>query len=322
MKKILLLGPLPPPLGGISVFLKRYKYQLEKEGHHVDVLDLFSMTKFQRLRMLLHFPLQQYDIIQLNYYSLKLPAFFWLRGVLNKTQWINHGWRERSMFGRFEKLAITATNFFLKRCRDFVLVSPHQAEFCKHNGIVLPKNIKIQSPFLPPPLEEEKDILKTFPSSVKDFIENRHPLLTANAFQIAFFNEEDLYGLDLCVELTHRLKKDFPNIGFLFALANETVHTDYLEKIKTRIQETGIEDNFCFMTGQREIWPLFKKATLALRPTNTDGNSVTIHEAIYFDCPILASDVCPRPPKTVLFKNRDIEDLYEKSKNILISQST
>lgn len=59
------------------------------------------------------------------------------------------------------------------------------------------------------------------------------------------------------------------------------------------------------------------KSDLFVRPTNTDGYSVSIAEVIYFKVPAIASDVCARPQGTVLFKSRDIDDFYLKVKDVL-----
>ncbi|MBL0721721.1 MAG: glycosyltransferase family 4 protein [Sulfurovum sp.] len=119
-------------------------------------------------------------------------------------------------------------------------------------------------------------------------------------------------------------KVDFPTIGLMFALASEDINKEYLDKMKLRIKELKIEDNFYFLTGQKELWPLFKQADLMIRPTSSDGYGISIAEALYFDCPAIASDVSDRPEGTILFKSRDIEDLYSKTidviKDILIEK--
>ena len=61
----------------------------------------------------------------------------------------------------------------------------------------------------------------------------------------------------------------------------------------------------------------FKRTNLMLRPTYIDGYGVSIEEAIFFGSPAIASDVCERPKGTILFKNRNIDDLYSKIINIL-----
>ena len=60
-----------------------------------------------------------------------------------------------------------------------------------------------------------------------------------------------------------------------------------------------------------------KKADLMIRPTCTDGYGISIAEALFFDCPAIASDVCPRPEGAVLFKNRDMDDFEQKTRELL-----
>ena len=139
----------------------------------------------------------------------------------------------------------------------------------------------------------------------------------ANAWKIKFYQNTDLYGIDLCIELTARLKKSYPEIGFLFALANKNANANYFSKMNDRIGELGIKDNFHFMTGQKVLWPLLKRADLSIRPTATDGDAISIRESLYFKCPVIASNVVNRPEGTITFKSRNINDLYLKVTKIL-----
>ena len=59
------------------------------------------------------------------------------------------------------------------------------------------------------------------------------------------------------------------------------------------------------------------KGTIFIRPTNTDGDSISVREALYFDIPCISSDVVPRPPGTIVFKNRNTDDLIIKIKDVL-----
>jgi len=57
---------------------------------------------------------------------------------------------------------------------------------------------------------------------------------------------------------------------------------------------------------------LIEKSDIVLRPTNTDGDALTIREALYLNKTIIASDVVNRPSGTILFKSRDTNDLKMK----------
>jgi glycosyltransferase involved in cell wall biosynthesis len=111
--------------------------------------------------------------------------------------------------------------------------------------------------------------------------------------------------------LAAALKDRYPNVGLVFALA-EVGDVAYFEKMKSRIEKLGVEDNFFFLTGQRELWPLFRRADLMVRPTCSDAYGVSVAEALHLGCPAVASDVCQRTPGTLTFANRDAEDFLKK----------
>lgn len=204
----------------------------------------------------------------------------------------------------------------LNKAKFIQVVNPEFENFIKKLK-VKNKNIFVKNAFLPPPIEEENKIIKTYKSELVDFINVKKPLIVANGSFLNFYNNIDLYGLDLCIELTAKLKKNYPNLGFIFALANENKNASYLKKMMLRIKKFNIEDNFYFLTGYKELWPIFKKADLLVRPTNVNGDSISIREALYFKTPVIASNVTLRPKSCYLFENRNLNDFYIKCKKLL-----
>jgi hypothetical protein len=62
---------------------------------------------------------------------------------------------------------------------------------------------------------------------------------------------------------------------------------------------------------------LIDSSDIVLRPTNTDGDALTIREGLYLNKSVLASDVVERPKGTLLFRNRDIADLESKLSDLV-----
>ena len=87
----------------------------------------------------------------------------------------------------------------------------------------------------------------------------------------------------MCIELPKLLKKDFPYIGFLFALENEKTNNLYFEKMKNRMKQLVLHKNFYFMIGQKELWSILKTADLIVRTTNTDGVSISVQFSCYHE---------------------------------------
>ena len=321
--KIALIGVYPPPYGGISVHIQRLNEQLEKKGFGCIIYDSGKNK----------------DILQKNVKATKNTKGWVLKYFLNAKEDIvhNHGYEPKSMllFSLFsivrkKKVIFTFHSFryniknigllhkfiFWMAARAnlyFIVVGPQIKEKIISLGIG-PENIEVIPSFIPPAVREE-DIAE-IPQEVWDFIDSHSPVISANAFKISFYGNQDLYGIDLCIDLCADLKQYYPRIGLVFCLPDIGDY-DYFRKMKQRIEEKGIENNFLFITEQYQFYPILMKSDVFVRPTNTDGYGVSIAEAIYFKVPAVASDVCQRPEGTITFKSRDTNEFTSKVKEVL-----
>lgn len=312
--KYYLIGPYPPPLGGVSVYVYRFSKLLKSQGHRVIIIDLPKNGRLQKILILLRLALSlESAVFYLNGLHYYVMFMLTLRPFPGYVVFHDHSGRAIEDIHGIKRIIL---KLFLRRVDECILVGEHLNLYYQQNGYNLPKKTRIQNAFLPPPLEDEAEILSTYDETTQQFIENHKPLIIANAFQIAFYQNVDLYGIDLCVELTAQLKKNHPKIGFLFALA-EIGDQEYFRKLNHRIEALGIRNNFHFLTGQKQLWPLFRRANLMIRPTYVDGYGISVTEALHFGCPAVASDVCKRAEGTVLFKNRNMEDLLNKAERSL-----
>ncbi|VVB60148.1 Uncharacterised protein [uncultured archaeon] len=168
--------------------------------------------------------------------------------------------------------------------------------------------------FLPPPILK-KD-LEDIPIEIWNFIKNHHPIISANAYKIVFYNNQDLYGIDMCIDLCKNLKKKYSQIGFIFCLPT-IGDKKYFAKMKTKITQNDIDNNFIFVTEPYQFYPILMESDLFIRPTNTDGDSISIRESIFYKIPSVVSDVIPRPKGPNVFRNRDLNDLTLKVETIL-----
>ena len=312
--KYYLVGPMPPPLGGVSVFIYRYAKILNKRGYDVCHFDRSKMSILNKLYYYTCIIIDmQKCIYHLNGPDFMMMLLLLVRPFPIRIIYHDHSGRILENFSWVKKMIF---KLFFIRVNKCIFVGGHIKKYYDKHKIGLPQKLIIKNAFLPPPIQEEEAIWKSYSNETIYFITTRKPLVIANAFQIMFFQGTDLYGLDLCVELVMRLKTKYPNVGLVFALA-EINNRQYYADIIQRIKKYEIVDNIHFLTGQKEIWPLFKKMDLMIRPTFNDGYGISIAEALYMGCAAVASDVCDRPEGTVLFKNRDIDDLESKALAIL-----
>lgn len=309
-----LIGTYPPPLGGVSVFLYRHRLQLLERGEQVEVLDLRRRSgwrKWSALAALLLDPRPTaFDLNELNFNVMALLA---LRPFAGPITYRIHG------FGLHAKLRGVrgwVLQAFLRRADRIVLVNPALRAHYEAIGHPLPPTTDVEVAFLPPPLAEEAEIRATYDAETRSFVESRRPLLVANAFRLTFDRGVDLYGFDLCVALIDELRSDFPNAGLLLALA-EVGEPDYFASLRDEISRRGLDEHVHFMTGQRQLWPLLRDAAVLLRPTTTDGDAISIREALLFDRPVVASDVVERPAGTELFRSRDLAAFVAATRRVL-----
>jgi glycosyltransferase involved in cell wall biosynthesis len=312
--KIYIIGPYPPPLGGISVFVYRKAKLLKRSGENVITVDFPNLSKLEKIIILSQFIFNPKPAtFHINIPSIFVMASLILRPFSSHIIYQDHSGRGIPLLPWFKRKII---GLFLKEVDECIFVGEHLKEYYGAAKIPLPENILIQNAFLPPPLEDEGEIWNTYDPSTHSFINNHNPLIIANAYKIAFHEGIDLYGIDLCIELIARIKSKHNRVGLLFALA-EIGDEAYFRKIHELIHEYNIEQHIHFMTGQKELWPIFKVARIMVRPTVVDAYGVSIAEALFFGCPAVASDVCKRPPGTLIFRNRDLSDMMDKVNKVL-----
>ena len=137
------------------------------------------------------------------------------------------------------------------------------------------------------------------------------------AFAIKQLNGVDLYGLDMALELIKHLKNDFPKIG-LFILIPDANNDSKFEKYVDYVKENKLQNNIKFyhdvIPDLNVIWD---KTEIYIRPTCSDGDSLTVREALHKNIKVVVSDVVERPESCVLFKNRDIVDMVKVLKDTI-----
>lgn len=320
--KIALVGTYPPPYGGRSIHIQRLKKRLEEDGVACSIYEDSGVLKKENNVIIMksvsawligQFLYGTEDVIHCHNYSPKLLILFSLLSILKGKRVIFtlHSFRyspkDFDLWYKFAFWLATRGKVY------FITVGPEIKENIVSLG-VKPEYVEVIPSFVSPAIREEE--IAEIPQEVWSFMASHSPVISANAFKIVFYNNQDLYGIDMCIDLCANLKKDYPQVGLVFSLP-DIGNYEYFEKMKQRIVKKGIENNFLFQTKPCQFYPILMKSNVFVRPTNTDGYGVSIVEAICFDVPAIASDVCPRSEGTILFKSRDADDFTLKVKDVL-----
>jgi glycosyltransferase involved in cell wall biosynthesis len=315
---IVQVGPYPEPIGGISIYIKRMKKYMDTKGQANEVWDLSKINKkiqgvtnirfryvpfkylFRKDVKLIH-----YNICGINYKNYI--------GIFNKLLFKRRK-KILTIHGESKDLFINSNTIIVKSLNSFdaiICVKSGDSEYLYKKGINKPI---YEIPAFIFPTEEAE--YTTIPLYILNFIKSKNFIISANASLIQFYDNQDLYGIDMCIDLIEKLNENRKDVGLIFCIPNIN-NNEYFNKLKSMIKNKKIESNFLFVTEKMELCPIIKKSQLFLRPTNYDGYGVSIAEAMYYNIPAIASDVCPRPEGAILFKSRNTNDLYNKTVDVI-----
>ncbi|MFT5142185.1 MAG: glycosyltransferase involved in cell wall biosynthesis [Rhodothermales bacterium] len=309
------MGTQPPPVGGVTTFLRRHLSQLEAAGVPFTARDWLKMRTMARLRWLLHIAATPKLIrLEFNSYETWTMAAVVLRFFpANILYRIHSGGPE----ARLSPLRRWILRRFLKRVNEVVLVGPHVRQIMIDAGFQLPSNERIEPAFLPPPLGDEEQVMETYGEDGRKFLADHSPLLVIQGS--TFGGTTDLYGSDMAVDALLQLRADYPRLGLIIGrpIKGSAFFQAHCARLADMVDEAGAAANMWILDGEREFWPLIKAAHVFLRPTTSDGDSIGVREALFFDIPVVASDVAPRPPGVRLFPSRDNDAFARAIRRVL-----
>ncbi len=323
--KIGIIGSCPPPYGGVTVHVQRLMRKLDERHIEYVLYDILGEHRenkdprivcihHPKLWMLKYFFSGNTEIIHNQTTDWRGQVIVGLMGLLGKkTISTLHSEKLLRSWKTYNLLQRKVLQIALRSTTALIAVNADIRDFCISIGVD-PEKIFLIPAFIPPVIREDE--IHEIPGDIWDFLATHDPVISANAFAIKFFNGEDVYGIDLCIDVCNNLKHRWNTIGLVFFLP-QTGDMDYFNRLKQRLADYHLQDNFLFVTRPYPFYPLLLKSTVFVRPTNTDGDALSLREALFFGIPPVASDVVPRPEGTILFKNRDIHDFTAKVQDVL-----
>lgn len=329
--KLVIIGIYPPPIGGISMHFKRLVDMLEKSDIKFILFNLNHTNHQYRSKSIvgykhkfypflkLFFCKSKFDIIHLSTgssYKLRLSLGL-LRIFLNKPKFIitHHGYDVTWPFLLSNKSQNDYRSFLISKLVIFLFTKFH-FHICVNTELrqklldygIKKDNIAIIPAFLPP-TEEETDV-SLLPEGFIDIRNKYKFFITANACSIVFHEGRDLYGIDIAIELTKLLLKNgYNDFLFLFVIANVN-NTVYMSRSEKFIASNNLQEHFFFCSGNISYPAILNISDIFIRPTITDGDALSIREALHLKVPVIASDCVTRPPGVLTFKTRDVHDLF------------
>ena len=90
----------------------------------------------------------------------------------------------------------------------------------------------------------------------------------------------------------------------------------YVARLEAQLEEVGLRDR-AIIAFELPLLPAFRHDVLYLRPSRSDGDAVSIREALHAGVPVVASDVVERPAGVTLFPSDDVQELRSTIQRLL-----
>ena len=316
MKKISIniIGKVPPPIGGVTIHTLRLFQWLKKDSNFDVTLTALNKHSLEDENIQysgnfalwiikkLFFGFKE-DIVHYqgaNYYGLVILAIVRKLHPSFKLLWSIHS---EYLIDKIKNKKLF--NFAIKNIDNIIAVNINIKNQLMDNNF-LDKNIVIISPFLMPDNFNKKEN-----TLLNKFKNNDKIIILFNAYRLVFnSNDKDVYGLDTLIKSFVDIKKNTILILLIpFMDNNEKKYYNKLLEILTIEQKKRV---ILISDTIVDGWKYINSCDIFVRPTITDGDALSIKEALYMNKPTIVSDCTVRPDNTILFKTSCPDDLSEK----------
>lgn len=296
---VLLLGPYPPPQGGVQRNMLAIRDQLRRAGHECSIINItrsarnsgsdgepdvyHPQTPLALVRLLLKL---KYDLLHIHIGGeiplrvLGLLAVCALAARGKSVLTLHSGGYPLSRAGRAAR-RFSARGFIFRLYERLVCVNREQVEMFEKFGAPREK-VRLIYPFFNRKPDENVGV----PAHLKDFAAAHKPfLLTVGLLQPA-------YNLPLQIEALRKIRENFPGAGLMIVGAGD------LEDEMRRIIDAKSYAGHILLAGDVEhavTLHLINDCDVLLRTTDYDGDAISVREALYLETPVIATDNGLRP---------------------------
>lgn len=309
--KILQIGP-HSYVGGVSIHIKRLSIILQKEFDFIYIdesppqLTPKGKLNVRRINDQLRIlrVIKNSNIIHIHSGNWLLRIYFIILASLFRKSFVVtlHSYRINGLKAKL-------TERLLLNAKLVIAVSKEIKGNLSQNN----QKVILKEAFIPPVLEYEDCLSPSLKEIIEKIKSENKFLISANAFRLTKFNNGELYGIDQCIGVAELVKKNNLNIHIVFIIGSLIgSDVDVYSSYKNLIKEKVLENFITIIPEKISFVKLIENSDIIIRPTLSDGDAITIREAIFMNKKVIASDIVQRPKGTFLYKTGDIKDLYKK----------
>lgn len=289
MAKLLIIGRMPPPVGGVTEHVKRLTQSLRRIGFNFDFCDPGKTSVCKIL-----FKTATHRIIHIHFSNpaVQLAFAIFCRLTCKKLIVTYHG-----CWGRYG----IAGNWAVKLSARLAHVPIVQERVSLLEALRCNRRSREISTYIP------DSGIEPLPAQLRSEIAMRRGHYQAtfctNAWNVTF----DKYGYEIygISEMINRFA-DYPEYQLLISDPSGN-YRSYIQK-----NTLHISSNVFFISHLHDFKNILLLSDAFIRHTTTDGVSLSIHEARELGVPVLASAAVTRPPFCSVFQDFSKSDLTVK----------
>lgn len=321
------LCTLPPPYGGVTVYVKRLIGQLLKDGFTVGgyyskscsdkgIINSPMFDKWTWMQTgLLPIKIWKYLIETASYkivhshFSLEGMAYLWIMKTIGRKRIIVTV--HNSMNDNYYMSTNKINRFFLHKMLQspdvtWITVSEQGKQQLYAFPVKPVAPVYVISPYIP--VQDTEYV---------PLCENMQQYICSHDKIIAFYGHsfmqnagKDIYGFYTAIRVFSGIigKTDF-NVGLILCIADNS-DTENIALLHEYAEKLDIDDKIFWQIGAIDnIRTLWHNTDIYIRPTSTDGDSVAVREVLDEGVTVIASDVCERPDGVITYKFGNDEEL-------------
>lgn len=311
--RVLLLGPYPPPWGGVQTNIVALRDFMRRRGMTCAVVNLtryqrvdadgvyYPRTGIEVVRLLLRL---RYDVIHIHIggnlstrllvLSLVCSMLPWAKVVLT----FHSGGYPRSADGQRHR-RFSLRDFVLRRFDRQIAVNQELVDFFHRVGCA-PPGVRLIPPHAVPRGTVVELATADLPPVLGRFVAEHDPLV------VSVSGLEPEYDISLQLEALAAVRKRHPKAG-LFVVGSGSLEDDLRALVSSKSDREHI-----LLTGDLPhaiTLSAVARSDLFLRTTHYDGDAISVREALWLRIPVIATDNGMRPTGVRLVPVGDVDAL-------------
>lgn len=288
---LLVMGKIPPPIGGVTIHVKRLLDKLEVENE----INFSFKTLNNKSFLLIPLYIFNYRMIHLHTSSPFLRFYFaFFSNFSASTSIITY----HGDLDRYSSVLLTQLNrYSIKWCSIPIVLN--KSSYLIANR--LNKNTQQISSFISPNLAEEYLPLE-YLTKIKKLKQNVRQLYCTNAYGLTYDkNGIEIYGI---LEIINLFRSDSDR-GLILS--------DPSGAYKNELKKLAIElpTNVIILNGNHSFYKVISLCDVSIRNTSTDGDSISVKESLFLNKITLCTDVVSRPEGVITYKRGKLKDVIK-----------